>query len=129
MLSGSKGEVLPSTDEERALPAGARRLLDIIDQGAADLSAPAAAPAPRAPAPAPRPAAPAPRAPAPAPRAPAPAPRAPAPRAPAAAQAPAAAPPPSEAAQLKQLLLSGKIPRGTAQYNAALDRLDELEAQ
>jgi len=129
MLSGSKGEVLPSTDEQRALPAGARRLLDIIDQGAAGLSAPAAAPAPRAPAPAPRPAAPAPRAPAPAPRAPAPAPRAPAPRAPAAAQATAAAPPPSEAAQLKQLLLSGKIPRGTAQYNAALDRLDELEAQ
>ena len=120
MLSGTRGRMLPSTPEERALPAGAQQLLDIINQGAEGLSAPARAPAPRAPAP---------RAPAPAPRAPAPAPRAPAPRAPAPAPAPALPPPKSEADQLKELLLSNKIPKGTAQYKAALDRLDELEGQ
>lgn len=61
----------------------------------------------------------------PAPRAPAPAPSAPPVPAPAPAvpQAPVA----SEADQLKALLKSGAIKRGTPQYDAALERLDVLE--
>jgi hypothetical protein len=45
-------------------------------------------------------------------------------------QAPAPAPAPApvnEAAQLRSLLRSGAIPKGTAQYEAALERLDALE--
>jgi hypothetical protein len=58
--------------------------------------------------------------------APAPAPAA-AP-APAPAPAPAAAPPPvSEAQQLRSLIKSGAIPRGTPQYDATIQRLADLE--
>jgi 2-oxoglutarate dehydrogenase E2 component (dihydrolipoamide succinyltransferase) len=99
-----------------------QELLDVLSgktpaPRAAPARAPAPAPAPRAPAPAPRAPAPA----APAPRAPAPAPRPPAPT--------GGASKAEQARQLKALLTSDAIPRGTPQYNALLDRLDELEAQ
>jgi hypothetical protein len=109
LLSGSKGEVLPSTPE-RALPPGAQGLLDAMSQGAAQLDGAAPAPAPaKAPAkatakaPSPRPAA------APAPVRPAAAP------APAPASAPAAPRPVADlqtlAQKAAQARLAGDISR------------------
>jgi hypothetical protein len=102
----------------RAAAAPTARTQELLDVISGKTPAPRAAPA-RAPAPAP------------APKAPAPAPKAPAPKPPAPPAAPPAAPASKaeQARQLKALLSAGAIPRGTDQYNALLDRLDELEAQ
>jgi hypothetical protein len=102
----------------RTVGAPSARTKELLDVLSGKTPAPRAAPA-RAPAPAPAPRAPAPAA--PAPKAPAPAPRPPAPT--------GGASKAEQARQLKALLASDAIPRGSAQYNALLDRLDELEAQ
>ena len=102
LLAGAKGEVLPPTPGA-PLPAGAQRLLDVIDLGAAGLEGAA----PAQPAPAPKRAAPSPRAPAPAP---APASARPAPAsAPASASAPAAPRPVADLQTLAQKAAQARL--------------------
>jgi len=123
MLAGSRGAVLPPTPEEAPTPSGSK-VLDEFKAGAAALEGGTPAPAAPPKAPPARPRTP------PTPPKPTPAPAPTAAPAPAPTAAPKPLPAPkSEADQLKAMLTNGTLKRGTPQFNAALDRLDELEGR